>query len=172
VSCFPSSFSYTALNSTTFPGYIQWFMSTLLDIAEMAVGSSLDLHIAIFVSLCQPETVPLIPKSITATQPDVHHLVRVLSPHPEVHGESGEGDNHAVGQSGVGMCERARKVGSFLIICHCLIWFSSPARLCAMRASPRAYRLLWARPASCSRRSYVLICCANVRFFSQFFHAR
>ena len=76
----------------------------------MATGSSLDLHISIFVTcLCEPETVPPIPKSIvTATRPDVHHLLaRMLSPTLEVNDvddESGERDKHAIGQGGVGMC--------------------------------------------------------------------
>jgi ferric-chelate reductase len=84
----------------------------LLDIAEMAAGSSLDLNITIFLScLCHPETVPPIPESIrvvTDTRPDVHHLLaRMLSPTPEVNDvddESGEMDKHVVGQGGVGMC--------------------------------------------------------------------
>jgi ferric-chelate reductase len=82
----------------------------LLDIAEMAVDSSLDLHITIFVTcLCQPETVPPIPKSIVmTTRPDVHHLLaRMLSPTPEVNDvddESWERDKPVVGQGGVGMC--------------------------------------------------------------------
>ncbi|KAH9966357.1 hypothetical protein BGW80DRAFT_1342341 [Lactifluus volemus] len=52
-------------------GYVQWFKSMLLDIAEMAAGSSLDLNITIFLSCL----------FVTDTRPDVHHLLaRMLSP--------------------------------------------------------------------------------------------
>ncbi|KAH9954105.1 hypothetical protein BGW80DRAFT_1464815 [Lactifluus volemus] len=62
---------------------MQWFAPMLLDIAEMAAGSSLDLHIAIFVTcLCQPEAVLPIPILIVmTTRPHDHHFVCMLSPH-------------------------------------------------------------------------------------------
>lgn len=86
----------------------------LMDIANAAADSSLDLHISIFVTcLCDPEAVPPIPNSTTTIiRPDVHRLLeQVLSPHPadgDVEGESesrGAGQAEAVtGQGGVGVC--------------------------------------------------------------------
>lgn len=82
----------------------------LMDIADAAAGSSLDLHISIFVTcLCEPEAAPLIPNSIvTSMRPDVHHLlVRILSPTSVVDGledESKKSVEHVVGRGGVGVC--------------------------------------------------------------------
>ena len=86
----------------------------LMDIANAAADSSLDLHISIFVTcLCDPEAVPPIPNSTTTiVRPDVHRLLeQVLFPPPadgDVEGESesrGAGKAEAVtGQGGVGVC--------------------------------------------------------------------
>ena len=86
----------------------------LMDIANVAANSSLDLHISIFVTcLCDPEAVPPIPNSITTiVRPDVHRLLeQVLSPPPvdgDVEGESesrGAGRAQTItGRGGVGVC--------------------------------------------------------------------
>ncbi|PCH42801.1 iron reductase [Wolfiporia cocos MD-104 SS10] len=45
-------------------GSIEWFAPTLVDLASAVAGTSLDLHISIFVTcLCEPEKVPTIPNS-------------------------------------------------------------------------------------------------------------
>jgi len=91
-------------------GCINWFAPMLMDIANAAAGSSLDLHISIFVTcLCNPEAVPPIPNSITTlVRPDVHRLLaHVLSPPPadgDVEGESGGSAQRAIGLGGVGVC--------------------------------------------------------------------
>ncbi|KAI9434578.1 iron reductase [Lactarius indigo] len=91
-------------------GCINWFAPMLMDIANAAADSSLDLHISIFVTcLCDPEAVPPIPNSITTlVRPDVHRLLaHVLSPPPvdgDVEGESGGSAQRATGRGGVGVC--------------------------------------------------------------------
>ncbi|KAH9169184.1 iron reductase [Lactarius sanguifluus] len=90
-------------------GCINWFAPMLMDIANAAADSSLDLHISIFVTcLCDPEAVPPIPNSITTlVRPDVHRLLgRVLSSPPadgDVEGESG-GSVQKATRGGVGVC--------------------------------------------------------------------
>ncbi|KAH7911479.1 iron reductase [Hygrophoropsis aurantiaca] len=61
-------------------GYIEWFAPMLTDIANVALGSSLELHISIFVTcLCDPEAVPDIPNSIvTINKPSVYNLLNDL----------------------------------------------------------------------------------------------
>ena len=84
----------------------------LMDIANAAAGSSLDLHISIFVTcLCVPEAVPPIPNSITTiVRPDVHRLLSdLISPPPadgDVESESGASAQWAgaIGRGGVGVC--------------------------------------------------------------------
>jgi ferric-chelate reductase len=82
----------------------------LMDIANAAAGSSLDLHISIFVTcLCDPEAVPPIPNSITTiVRPDVHRLLEhVLSPPPadgDVEGESRSAAQAVTDRGGVGVC--------------------------------------------------------------------
>lgn len=91
-------------------GCINWFASMLMDIANAAAGSSLDLHISIFVTcLCDPEAVPPIPNSITTiVRPDVHRLLEhVLSPPPadgDVEGESRSAAQAVTDRGGVGVC--------------------------------------------------------------------
>jgi ferric-chelate reductase len=52
----------------------------LMDIANTAAGTSLDLHISVFVTcLCNPEAVPRIPNSdVTMVRPSVHSLLNNL----------------------------------------------------------------------------------------------
>ncbi|KAF8587338.1 iron reductase [Ramaria rubella] len=58
-------------------GSISWFSPMLLDIANKVQGSSLELHIQIFVTcLCDPEAVPVIPNcDVTIEKPNVAHLL-------------------------------------------------------------------------------------------------
>jgi len=51
-----------------------------MDIANTAAGTSLDLHISVFVTcLCNPEAVPRIPNSdVTMVRPSVHSLLNNL----------------------------------------------------------------------------------------------
>ena len=91
-------------------GCINWFAPMLMDIANAAAGSSLDLHISIFVTcLCDPEAVPPIPNSITTlVRPDVHRLLEhVFSPPPadgDVEGERSGPAQRSTAQGGVGVC--------------------------------------------------------------------
>ncbi|OBZ74630.1 Ferric reductase transmembrane component 3 [Grifola frondosa] len=59
---------------------IQWFAPMLMDIATAVAGSSLDLHVSIYVTcLCNPEDVPPIPNSdVTTLRPSVSNLLREL----------------------------------------------------------------------------------------------
>jgi ferric-chelate reductase len=78
-----------------------------MDITNAAAGSSLDLHISIFVTcLCDPEAVPPIPNSITTlVRPDVHRLLEhVLSPPPADGGESRGAVQVVTSRGGVGVC--------------------------------------------------------------------
>jgi ferric-chelate reductase len=64
------------------PGVIKWF-PLLVDIANTAAGSSLDVHISVFVTcLCAPEELPDIPNlRITLIRPSVHDiLVDLVTP--------------------------------------------------------------------------------------------
>ncbi|KAI0270454.1 iron reductase [Gloeopeniophorella convolvens] len=65
-------------------GCIEWFAPMLMDIAHTAAGSSLDLHISIFVTcLCNPEAVPPIPNSeVTIVRPDVHQILAQMLSSP------------------------------------------------------------------------------------------
>ena len=49
----------------------------LMDIAKTAFGTSLDLHISVFVTcICDPEAIPHIPNSdITIIRPSIHDLL-------------------------------------------------------------------------------------------------
>ena len=92
-------------------GCINWFAPMLMEIANAAAGSSLDLHISIFVTcLCDPEAVPPIPNSITTIlRPDVHRLLaHVLSPPPADGDVEGESESpkvqRTIGRGGVGVC--------------------------------------------------------------------
>ncbi|OSC98326.1 iron reductase [Trametes coccinea BRFM310] len=61
-------------------GCIRWFAPMLMEIAHTVAGSSLDLHVSIFVTcLCNPEEVPPIPNSdVVVTRPSVTALLRDL----------------------------------------------------------------------------------------------
>ncbi|KAI0049071.1 iron reductase [Auriscalpium vulgare] len=61
-------------------GCIEWFAPMLLEIAQTAAGSSLDLHVSIFVTcLCNPEAVPPIPNSVvTIERPSVQAMLKTL----------------------------------------------------------------------------------------------
>jgi ferric-chelate reductase len=67
----------------------------LLDIANKARGSSLDLHIQIFVTcLCDPEAAPVIPNcDVSVEKPKVAQLLEpFLTPHMDVEANGGRGD--------------------------------------------------------------------------------
>ncbi|EMD32717.1 hypothetical protein CERSUDRAFT_118461 [Gelatoporia subvermispora B] len=61
-------------------GSIEWFAPQLAEIAAAVEGTSLDVHVSIFVTcLCQPEAVPSIPNStVTVLRPSVSTLLREL----------------------------------------------------------------------------------------------
>lgn len=62
---------------------IEWFAPMLMDIATMAEGTSLDLHISVFVTcICDPEAIPPIPNSdVTIIRPSIHTLLdNLLTP--------------------------------------------------------------------------------------------
>lgn len=76
-------------------GSISWFSPMLLDIANKAQSSSLNLHIQIFVTcLCDPEAVPIIPNcDISIEKPKVAQLLEpLLTPHTDVETKAGRGD--------------------------------------------------------------------------------
>jgi ferric-chelate reductase len=76
----------------------------LLDIANKALGSSLDLHIRIFVTcLCDPEAVPAIPNcEVTIVKPNVSQLLEpFITPGTDVEtGRVRSGGGVAVAVSG------------------------------------------------------------------------
>lgn len=61
-------------------GSIEWFASQLMEIATMAAGSSVDLHLSIYVTcLCDPEAVPRIPNlDVLIHRPSVTDILRDL----------------------------------------------------------------------------------------------
>ncbi|KAA1466991.1 iron reductase [Dentipellis sp. KUC8613] len=64
-------------------GCVEWFAPMLMDIANVAAGSSVDLHVSIFVTcLCNPEAVPPIPNSrVSVERPSVRRLLaRFITP--------------------------------------------------------------------------------------------
>ncbi|KAF8527870.1 iron reductase [Hysterangium stoloniferum] len=72
-------------------GSISWFAPMLSDIAKKVEGSTLDLHVKIFVTcLCDPEAVPAIPNcEVVLEKPKVSQLLNdVLAPPTDV--ESGK----------------------------------------------------------------------------------
>jgi ferric-chelate reductase len=75
-------------------GSINWFAPQLFDIARLAAGSSLDLHISVFVTcLCDPEAVPKIPNmTVTVIRPSVTRMLTELltsaAPRCDVEGAS------------------------------------------------------------------------------------
>ncbi|KAH7882662.1 iron reductase [Phlebopus sp. FC_14] len=58
-------------------GHIQWFSPMLMDIANVAEGSSIDLRISIFVTcLCDPDAIPPIPNCVVILQrPSIYNLL-------------------------------------------------------------------------------------------------
>jgi ferric-chelate reductase len=56
---------------------IEWFAPMLMDIANTAAGTSLDLHISVFVTcICNPEAIPPIPNSdVTIIRPSIQALL-------------------------------------------------------------------------------------------------
>ena len=58
-------------------GCIEWFAPQLTDLATAVSGTSLDLHVSIYVTcLCNPEAVPPIPNSeVTVLRPTVRKLL-------------------------------------------------------------------------------------------------
>lgn len=76
-------------------GCIEWFAPQLIEIARICAGTSLDLHISIFVTcLCDPEAVPSIPNSVvTIHRPTVHALLQDLVTLPELSSASPPSDD-------------------------------------------------------------------------------
>ena len=80
-------FGYRTLTYRSDPiASIEWFAPMLIDIANTAVGTSLDPHISTFVTcLCNREAIPRIPNSdVTMVQPSVHSLFNNLLVPPSV----------------------------------------------------------------------------------------
>lgn len=76
-------------------GSISWFSPMLLDIANKAQGSSLDLHFQIFVTcLCDPEAVTVIPNcEVKVEKPKVAHLLeQFIAPRADVEAGNRRGD--------------------------------------------------------------------------------
>jgi len=70
-------------------GFISWVSPMLLDIANKAQESSLELHIKIYVTcLCDPEAVPAIPNcDVTLHKPRVGELIQpLLTSHGDIEG--------------------------------------------------------------------------------------
>ncbi|PSR71665.1 hypothetical protein PHLCEN_2v12518 [Hermanssonia centrifuga] len=61
-------------------GCIEWFSPMLMEIANTVAGTSLDLHVSIYVTcLCHPEAVPPIPNSEVGTyRPSVGKILKEL----------------------------------------------------------------------------------------------
>jgi len=61
-------------------GHIQWVAPMLTEIATTVAGSSIDLHVSVFVTcLCDPEAVPPIPNSVvTMERPPARQLLDAL----------------------------------------------------------------------------------------------
>jgi hypothetical protein len=83
----------------------------LMDIANVAAGTSIDLHISVFVTcLCNPEAVPTIPNStVTMERPSVQKLLDDLLTPPCSHASpkaSGDIEGDAVEQKASGDIER------------------------------------------------------------------
>ena len=94
----PFSFGILTLWSDI-AGSIDWFAPMLMDIANTAAGTSLDLHISVFVTcMCNPEAIPPIPNSdVTIIRPSVHGLLKDLltppsSKNPSIDIEEGAGE--------------------------------------------------------------------------------
>ncbi|KAH9994986.1 iron reductase [Russula compacta] len=90
--------------------HIQWFAPMLMDIADAAADSSLDLQISIFVTcLCNTSSLPPIPNStVTTTRPDIHKLLALMLSsslvEDEVEDKSNVGAEQVFCQGGVGVC--------------------------------------------------------------------
>jgi len=59
---------------------IEWFTPMLMDLAKTTAGTSIDLHISVFVTcICNPEAIPPIPNSVvTIERPFVRELLNAL----------------------------------------------------------------------------------------------
>ncbi|KAI0776531.1 iron reductase [Trametes elegans] len=78
-------------------GCIQWFAPMLTEIANTVAGTSLDLHVSVFVTcLCNPEEVPPIPNlDVTVSRPTVTALLRDLVSPPVLKGKAAEAEADA-----------------------------------------------------------------------------
>ncbi|KAI0061356.1 iron reductase [Artomyces pyxidatus] len=88
-------------------GCIEWFTPMLKQIAHTAAGSSVDLHISIFVTcLCNPEAVPEIPNSVVSiVRPSVESLLKEMLTPPTEDVEDLTADLRWVGEGGgVAVC--------------------------------------------------------------------
>ncbi|ETW79594.1 ferric reductase [Heterobasidion irregulare TC 32-1] len=90
-------------------GCIEWFAPMLMEIASAAAGSSIDLHISVFVTcLCNPEAVPPIPNSmVTVEKPSIQTLLKELITPPAARedAESMKADLRWAGEGGgVAVC--------------------------------------------------------------------
>jgi len=79
-------------------GWIDWFAPVLMELANAASGTSLDLHISIFVTcLCNPEDVPSFPNSVvTLERPIARNLLHSLITPPN------SGEEQTLGWTGSG----------------------------------------------------------------------
>jgi len=88
---------------------MNWFSPMLIEIARAAKGSSIDLHISIYVTcLCNPEAVPNIPNcDVSVERPTVHRLLNDFvssAGRPEFE-ESGKGKSKGIGgEGGLAVC--------------------------------------------------------------------
>ncbi|TFK77223.1 iron reductase [Pluteus cervinus] len=74
-------------------GALEWFAPMLMDIANTAAGSSIDLYISVYVTcLCNPEAIPSIPNcDVTLIRPSVYQVLRdLVTPPPASVKGSGE----------------------------------------------------------------------------------
>lgn len=71
---------FAVVYSSLITASIEWFVPMFMDIANVAAGTSLDLHISVFVTcLCNPEAIPPIPNSsVTIIRPSIHTLLNDL----------------------------------------------------------------------------------------------
>ncbi|KAI5992847.1 hypothetical protein EDC04DRAFT_2807600 [Pisolithus marmoratus] len=91
-------------------GHIAWFAQMLADIANLALGSSLEIRISIFVTcLCGPEAVQFIPNCVVKLErPSVYMLLCETTGLSQTHSSSDVEENSLIRRShsggGVAVC--------------------------------------------------------------------
>ncbi len=102
----PGRYRMNALRSDTIPpGCIEWFSPMLMEIANTVAGTSLDLHVSIYVTcLCHPEAVPPIPNSEVGTyRPSVGKILKELvTPHSAIADDDSKELNCKLAWAGLG----------------------------------------------------------------------